>query len=129
VLRTLGPLLAALLAGVAVLAVLGGPSRGAGGERATEIPSTIRGRAVFARMGCGSCHRLAAGGGSEINVGPDLDELLPNYEAGSLRAKIVDPYRAGQPQSFIVMPQDFGTRMSSTELDALVAFLLSTTKH
>jgi mono/diheme cytochrome c family protein len=127
VLRTLGPLLAALLAGVAVLAVLGGPSRGAGGDRAAESP--IRGRAVFARMGCGGCHRLAAGGGSGIDVGPDLDEVLPDHDAGSLRAKIVDPYRAGQAQSFVVMPQDFGTRMSPAELDALVAFLLSTTKR
>lgn len=112
-----------------MLIALGGPSRGATGERATARSDVSAGRIVFARMGCGGCHRLAAGGGSEIDVGPDLDQLLPSYDAAPLRAKIVDPYPAGEPQSFAVMPRDFGSRMSATELDALVAFLLSTAKH
>jgi mono/diheme cytochrome c family protein len=127
----LRPLLAGLAAAAAVLIALGGPSSGAAGKHAAGVNTAeevVSGRDVFARMGCGGCHRLAAGGGSEINVGPDLDAVLPGYEAASLRAKIVDPYRGGQPQSFAVMPQDFGTRMSRTELDALVAFLLSTTR-
>jgi hypothetical protein len=79
-------------------------------------------------MGCGGCHRLAAGGGSG-QIGPALDRLLPNYDAPSLRAKIVDPYPAGDPTDFSAMPQDFGRRMSAGELDALVAFLLDATRR
>ena len=79
-------------------------------------------------MGCGSCHRLAAGGG-DGQIGPDLDTLLHGYTAAALRAKIVDPYPAGDPTYFSAMPQDFGSRMSATELDALVAFLLGTTRR
>lgn len=112
-----------------MLIALGGPSRGAAGDRATARADVTAGRIVFARMGCGGCHRLAAGGGSGIEVGPDLDRALPDYDAASLRAKIVDPYPAGEPQGFAVMPRDFGRRMRATELDALVAFLLSAAKH
>jgi mono/diheme cytochrome c family protein len=75
-------------------------------------------------MGCGGCHRLAAGGGSG-DVGPALDTRLAGYGAATLRARIVDPYPVGEPTCFAAMPQDFGTRMSGTELDALVAFLFA----
>lgn len=83
---------------------------------------------MFARMDCGGCHRLAAGGG-EGRIGPDLDALLPAYDAASLRAKIVDPYPAGDPVDFSAMPDDFGRRMSATQLDQLVAFLLAATRR
>jgi mono/diheme cytochrome c family protein len=120
---------AGLLAAGAVLIALGGPARGDGqaAERARAAAVPV-GRSVFARMGCGGCHRLAAGGGSTINAGPDLEPLLPSHDEASLRAKIVDPYPAGAPQEFVSMPQDFGRRMSAPELDALVAFLLSTAR-
>jgi len=80
-------------------------------------------------MGCGSCHRLAAGGGRGQRVGPDLDALLPGYGAASLRAKIVEPYPQGEPTYIPAMPRDYGTRMSAAELDALVAWLLATTRR
>jgi len=79
-------------------------------------------------MGCGGCHRLAAGGGSG-QVGPDLDVVLSGYDAASLRAKIVEPYPAGDPASYSAMPQDFGRRMTAGELDALVAFLLASARR
>lgn len=113
-----------------VLLALGGP---AGGERERERdePPAVQhaaGRAAFARMGCGGCHRLAAGGGRG-QVGPDLDALLPGYGAASLRAKIVEPYPAGEPTYIPAMPRDYGSRMSAGELDALVAFLLATARR
>ena len=86
------------------------------------------GRALFVRMGCGSCHMLAAGAGIGP-VGPDLDVVLPNYDAASLRAKIVDPYPAGAPADFLTMPEDFGRRMNAREVDELVDFLLGTVRH
>jgi mono/diheme cytochrome c family protein len=130
-LRAAAALVAGLLAAGAVLLALGGPARSgevSGGDRAAP-GAPPPGRAVFARMGCGGCHRLAAGGGGDVGIGPDLDTVLPNYTAAALRAKIVDPYPAGDPTSFVAMPQDFGSRMSAAELGELVAFLLATTRR
>jgi cytochrome c oxidase subunit 2 len=76
------------------------------------------GLAVFTRMGCGGCHRLAAAqsGGP---IGPNLDDRLPSHTQESLTAAILTP-PAGS-----IMPEDFGRRMSDAELDALVDFLLA----
>lgn len=127
----------ALIAGAAVLLALGGPARGGdgggggegGGDALTPLtaagPTANPGRALFVRMGCGSCHMLAAGAGIG-SIGPDLDVLLPNYDAASLRAKIVNPYPAGAPQEYMAMPRDFGRRMNAREVDQLVDFLLGT---
>jgi mono/diheme cytochrome c family protein len=79
------------------------------------------GRAIFARMGCGSCHRLAAAG-STGEIGPDLDQRLPAHNRASLIAVITDSDRDG---SFVAMPEDFGERMNAAELNALVDFLLA----
>ena len=38
------------------------------------------GKAVFASAGCGGCHTLKAAGSSG-NVGPNLDQLHPNFKA------------------------------------------------
>jgi mono/diheme cytochrome c family protein len=76
------------------------------------------GLAVFTRMGCGGCHRLAAAN-STGPIGPDLDERLPNHTHESLIAQILSP----GPGS--VMPEDFGERMTDAELTALVDFLLA----
>ena len=125
--------LAGVLAAGAVLLALGGPARG--GESTQRDPlragavtgdTTMVGRAVFARMGCGGCHRLAAGAGVG-QAGPDLDAVLGNYDAKMLRAKITNPYPNGPSGSFAQMP-DYSGRMSRAELDALVAFLLSTAR-
>jgi len=127
--------LAGVLAAGAVLLALGGPARGdddgvrtagGGGVAAAGQDTHAAGRAMFARMGCGGCHLFAAGAG-HAPVAPDLDEVLANYSAAMLRAKIVEPYPAGSTGSFLEMPRDFGRRMSSRELDQLVAFLLAET--
>ena len=75
------------------------------------------GLAVFARVGCGGCHRLSAAGSSG-EIGPDLDVVLASHTAESLKAKIVDPTPG------TAMPADFEERMSAGELDALVDYLL-----
>jgi cytochrome c oxidase subunit 2 len=76
------------------------------------------GRAVFTRMGCGGCHRLAAAS-STGPIGPDLDARLPIHTRESLTAQILSPSGGS------IMPEDFGERMSDAELDALVDFLLA----
>ncbi len=119
--------LAAVLAAGAVLLAVGGPARGGDartGGAAAQPDATAAGRALFARMGCGGCHELAQGAGAG-SVGPNLDTVLPNYDAAMLRAKIVDPYPAGASASYAQMPPDYGARMSAGELADLVAFLLA----
>jgi mono/diheme cytochrome c family protein len=91
-----------------------------GGEAKTTAAAAApaRGRAVFARMGCGSCHTLKAAG-SHGQIGPPLDAALAHHTRASLRAKISKP----GPGS--VMPQDFARRMSAADLTALVGFLVA----
>lgn len=110
-------LVPALIGGLAAAAVLIA-ARGPAPRAGPPVASVAEGRAVFARMGCGSCHRLAAAG-SEGPVGPDLDARLPSHSRASLRAVIRDPPTLG------TMPQDFAERMTAAELSALVDFLLS----
>ena len=81
------------------------------------------GRSLFARMGCGNCHAFRAGNSTGSGA-PDLDVALAGHTRRSLEAKIVDPYPDRGSDSFEVMPEDFGRRMSEEELDALVTFLL-----
>ena len=88
------------------------------GAHAPAAAAPTRGRAVFARMGCGSCHTLAAAGSRGV-IGPSLDDALADHTRASLRAKIFDPGTGS------VMPRDFARRMSSADLDALVGFLLA----
>ena len=114
---------------VVLLATSGGDSgagaqataSGAAATPATTAPTgreAAAGRLVFAEMGCGSCHRLAAAGSSGP-IGPSLDDALPRHTRASLLAKIRDP-GTGSP-----MPGDFARRMSPAQLQALVAFLLA----
>jgi mono/diheme cytochrome c family protein len=78
------------------------------------------GRELFARMGCGSCHSLAAAG-SRGQIGPDLAGI-GDHTRSSLVATIVNP---PEKAGFNPMPRDFGSRMSAEELDALAAFLIA----
>lgn len=80
------------------------------------------GRVVFARMGCGSCHTLAAAG-SAGSIGPNLDERLGRHTRASLVARITSP--PSDASTFNVMPTDFGRRMTARELGSLVRFLLA----
>ena len=80
------------------------------------------GRAVFARMGCGSCHTLAAAG-SKGEIGPDLDQRLESHTRASLVERITrGPSADG---TFSPMPDNFADRLDDDELDALVDFLLA----
>ena len=79
------------------------------------------GRAVFARMGCGSCHALAAAGSSG-QMGPDLDSRLEHHTRATLIAQITAP---APDRGFSAMPDDFASRMTERELDSLADFLLA----
>jgi mono/diheme cytochrome c family protein len=111
------PLVAGLVA--AAVAFIAVALATAGDDPAGKpAPRPSSGAALFASMGCGSCHRLAAAG-SDAELGPSLDERLPDHTRASLRAAILRPPTAG------MMPADFASRMSAAELDTLVTYLLA----
>ncbi len=110
---------AGLVVAAAVFAAVALATAGDDGQRPRTVAAArSTGAAVFARMGCASCHTLAAADATG-DIGPSLDERLPNHTRDSLRAVIVTP-PAGS-----MMPDDFGARMSDAELDTLVAYLLA----
>jgi mono/diheme cytochrome c family protein len=126
--RNAVPFAAGLAAAAAAFTVVllttddGGEGRAPGsGQVAAQAPAPEgreAGLAVFTRMGCGGCHRLAAAN-STGPIGPNLNERLPNHTRESLTAQILSPDPAG------IMPDDFGERMTDAELTALVDFLLA----
>lgn len=85
------------------------------------------GAQVFASNGCGGCHTLAAAkSGGEI--GPNLDEVLPGQSAKMIEESIVDPnarIAKGYPAN--VMPANFKTTITPTQLEQLVQYLLDST--
>lgn len=97
-----------------------------------ELPNDP-GAQVFLQNGCGSCHVLQAAGASGT-TGPDLDDVIGKVflngkdnlkTPAGIEQAIVDPGKTlapGYPPN--VMPTDFGQRISSTELNDLVQFLL-----
>jgi mono/diheme cytochrome c family protein len=97
------------------------PPATAGGVLDDDVAA---GRAVFARMDCGTCHRLSAANASG-QIAPDLDTSLRNHDRASLVAKIVDPYPNGVGDAFPTMPEDYGRVMTADELAKLVDFLLA----
>jgi mono/diheme cytochrome c family protein len=85
--------------------------------------ATEQGKEVFMANGCGACHTLAAAG-TASTVGPDLDEALPGKSAAFIHESIVDPNATVAPgYTAGIMPPTFGSTLSSSELEALVAFL------
>jgi mono/diheme cytochrome c family protein len=105
----------------AILALSGGDEQT--DQRATTADRadwSDQGRRVYAAMGCGSCHRLAAAG-STGTLGPDLDEALPGHDRKSLVRSILRT----QAKGFSAMPDDYGDRLTDTQLATLVSFLLA----
>lgn len=76
-----------------------------------------RGREVFIREGCVSCHRFRGTGIGQVS---DLSQIATRRDAASLRRKITDP-GADDPASR--MPAF--DRMTWFDLHSLVAFLRS----
>lgn len=105
-------------------------SSGGGGGNATA------GKAVFAANGCASCHTFKPANANGT-IGPDLDSA-PATDAKAdnnmdlaafIKESIVNPdaYIA-KGFSKGLMPTNFGSQLSSSQLDDLVAFVLSGTK-
>ena len=92
------------------------------------------GAAVYTNNGCGACHTLTAAH-STGKVGPDLDKLAADAAQAKqplekfVRDSIVDPNAYIQPGYLKnLMPQTFGSALSKQQLDALVQYLIDSSK-
>ena len=74
------------------------------------------GKAVFASAGCGGCHTLKAAG-STGNVGPNLDQLKPSFEAVQHQVET-----GGGP-----MPS-FKDALSAKQIQDVAAFVVASTQ-
>ena len=116
VLPVAGGLLFAVLVGVWWTSAvwLYGQNTTAAPAESSPIPanaSVTAGAKVFASAGCGSCHTLAAAQASG-QVGPNLDEARPGYEA--VRAK-VENGGGGMPS--------FGGQLSDQQIRDVAAYV------
>jgi cytochrome c oxidase subunit 2 len=106
-----------------------------------EFDSWLRSRARAAAGGgadeaeqlfvsnCGSCHTLAEAGTSG-EVGPNLDETLPDKEPTYVRVGIVDPNAELAPgYQPDVMPQNYGEIFTEQQIDGLVDYLVDATSE
>lgn len=79
-----------------------------------------RGKAIVDKQGCLACHMIT---GTTVTVGPNLSKVGSKDEA-YLRQSITDPnavVAAGFPKD--IMPKDYGKKLSSQQLDDLIAYL------
>jgi mono/diheme cytochrome c family protein len=110
-----------------VPATVGAGSGGAGAVAELKIPGDPKaGEAVFQGKGtCIACHKAGKIGAAQ--VGPDLSQIAKIQTPDYIMKKILDPKGAGTVANFPpgVMPQDFGTRLTSKEYVDLLAFLLT----
>ncbi|HEX5815318.1 MAG TPA: c-type cytochrome [Methylomirabilota bacterium] len=110
-------------------ATVGGGGAAGGGAAAAEVklPGDPKaGKAVFMGKGtCLACHK--AGDIPGTPVGPDLSQIAKIQTPDYIMRKILDPKGMGTVANFPpgVMPQDFGTRLTSKEYVDLVTFLLT----
>ena len=92
-------------------------------RRRAREGASAQGEPLFV-SNCGSCHTLAAAG-TQGQVGPDLDSVLPGQDADFIRTSIVEPNaeiaEGFQPD---VMPQNYGDMFSDQQLQGLVEYLL-----
>ena len=107
-----------------------GASAAGGGAAAAEVklPGDAKaGEGVFGGKGtCIACHKA----GTKFQagtVGPDLSQIAKIQTPDYIMKKVLDPKGMGTVAGFPpgVMPQDFGTRLTSKEYVDLVAFLLT----
>jgi cytochrome c551/c552 len=111
----------------------GATGGGTGGATGGATGDATAGKAVFASNGCGSCHTLSAAGATGT-IGPDLDKAVTGDAqkanmplAAFIKQSITDPAAftaSGGPWS-TPMPTTFGSSLSPTQIDDLVALIES----
>ena len=88
-----------------------------------EKGDAAAGKMAFADAGCGGCHTFTPAA-SKGSIGPNLDEALQGKDADFIKESVTDPnaeVASGfQPN---IMPQDYGSQLTSKQIADLVAFL------
>jgi cytochrome c oxidase subunit 2 len=85
------------------------------------------GERIFAEQGCNGCHTLAAAG-STADIGPVLDDVLPERSAAEIRESIINPDAKLSPGfGSGIMPDTFEEALSEEELSTLVGYLVDST--
>ena len=108
----------------------GGGSTGGGQSTGGTTGDANAGKAVFASAGCAGCHTLSQAGASGT-IGPNLNTAIKG-DAGStplpqfIKDSIVNPDAAiAKGYSAGIMPTSFGSSLSSTDINNLVALIMS----
>jgi mono/diheme cytochrome c family protein len=87
------------------------------------------GAQLFASVGCGSCHTLAAAG-TTGTTGPNLTEsLAPDDNTQGIEVMIAEPNSEvveGYPAN--VMPENYGQQLSKAEVHQLAEYLVENTQ-
>jgi cytochrome c551/c552 len=109
------------------------PSSGGSSSSGGNAAAIADGKQVFSSNGCGSCHTLTVAGASGT-IGPDLGKAvaadaqkanmpLPDF----IKQSITDPaaYTAAGGPWATPMPTSFGSSLSATQIDDLVALIVS----
>jgi cytochrome c551/c552 len=111
----------------------GGSGGSSGGSSSGGAGDANAGKAVFASSGCGSCHTLSAANATGT-IGPDLDKEVSGDakkagmpEAAFIKESITDPaaFTASGGPWTTPMPDTFGSSLSSSQIDDLVALIES----
>ena len=101
----------------------------------TAAGNPAQGNSVFASNGCGACHTFRPAG-SSATIGPDLD-TKPALDAKKSNMQLAAFIQESivNPNAYIasgyakgVMPQTFGSTLTKTQLDDLVAFIAAGSK-
>ena len=139
-------LASALVTGLGIAMFVAGDMAWEQDSASAAAGDAARGAALFAKLPCTSCHDISRpwpGGDICPNLGNIATEAarilkLRTYRgkardaAGYIRESIIDPnayivpgmnYRTADGQS--VMPRDFGRSLTASQVDDLVAFLLT----
>ena len=123
VLIVLFALLLAGCGGEEVISPTGAPAAGTRPNGRHKGNAAAAGKKVFNDDGCGGCHTFAPAGPNGT-IGPNLDEALKGKDADFIKESITDPnaeVASGfQPN---IMPQDYGSQLTSQQIADLVAFL------
>jgi cytochrome c551/c552 len=109
-------------------ATSGGGSTGSSGGTG----NADAGKAVFSSNGCGSCHTLAVASATGT-IGPDLGKISGDATkagmplAAFIKQSITDPaaFTASGGPWATPMPTTFGSSLSASQIDDLVALIVS----
>ena len=109
---------------------------GCGGEKTVSPTGSVEGtlpkaakgnpaagKKLFVDNGCGGCHTFKSAG-TNGKIGPNLDDALKDKDAEFVKTSITDPnaeIASGFQPS--IMPQNYGSQLTSEQIADLVAFL------